>query len=301
MSSRVIAVDVGGTFIDVVSLDRTSGEVTVEKQPSTPDRLAVEVSAALDRLPGSLSDVDRLLHGSTVAVNTLLQRSGATVGLITTRGFRDVLELGRGNRPSIYDWVWVPPEPLVPRMLRREVAERLDAHGGEIVPLDLAGLEAEVDSLLREGSRCRRGVLPACVREPEARVGGRGRDPPPPSGSPGDHLLIDRIGVARVRTDVDRRDQRIRAAPVRRLPGCAAAAAHRCGDGCADRRDAVERRGDDPRARGRPARPDPVVRTRRRSGGGGVTGPTAGTSRCDLHGRRRNHVRRGDHRERSGP
>ena len=151
MSSRVIAVDVGGTFIDVVSLDRTSGEVTVEKQPSTPDRLAGEVATALGRLPGSSSDVDRLLHGSTVAVNTLVQRSGATVGLITTRGFRDVLELARGNRPSIYDWVWVPPEPLVPRALRREVAERLDAHGEEIVPLDLAGLDTEVDALVSQG------------------------------------------------------------------------------------------------------------------------------------------------------
>jgi N-methylhydantoinase A len=153
MGSRVISVDVGGTFIDLVSLDRASGQVTIEKQPSTPERLAEEVAAGLARLPGTPSEVDRLLHGSTVATNTLLQRAGAAVGLITTSGFRDVLELARGNRPFIYDWVWLPPEPLVPRSLRREVDERLDPSGAEVVPLDLTGLDTEVDFLVGEGVR----------------------------------------------------------------------------------------------------------------------------------------------------
>jgi N-methylhydantoinase A len=152
MGSKVIAVDVGGTFIDVVSVDRETGEVSVEKQPSTPDRLADELLIALGRLPGTPSAIERFLHGSTVAINALLQRKGATVGLITTHGFRDVLEIARGNRPHIYDWVWVPPEPLVPRALRREVTERLGPRGEEIAPLDLAGLAREVDALVAEGA-----------------------------------------------------------------------------------------------------------------------------------------------------
>lgn len=151
MGSKVIAVDVGGTFIDVVSIDRGTGMMSVDKQPSTPDRIADELLTVLERLPGSPSEIDRFLHGSTVAINALLQRDGAKVGLLTTRGFRDVLELARGNRPHIYDWVWVPPEPLVPRDLRREVTERLGPRGEEIAPLDLAGLAREVDALVREG------------------------------------------------------------------------------------------------------------------------------------------------------
>lgn len=152
MGSKVIAVDVGGTFIDVVSIDGDTGEVSVEKQPSTPDRLADELLTALERLPGEPSEIERFLHGSTVAINALLQRGGAKVGLITTEGFRDVLELARGNRPHIYDWVWVPPEPLVPRDLRREVTERLGPRGEEIAPLDLAGLAREVDDLVALGA-----------------------------------------------------------------------------------------------------------------------------------------------------
>ncbi len=151
MSSKVIAVDVGGTFIDVVSIDRETGEVSVEKQPATPDRLADELLTALGRLPGTPSEIERFLHGSTVAINALLQRTGAKVGLITTKGFRDVLELARGNRPFIYDWVWVPPEPLVPRALRREVTERHGPRGEEIAPLDLASLAREVDALVADG------------------------------------------------------------------------------------------------------------------------------------------------------
>lgn len=152
MGSKVVAVDVGGTFIDVVSIDRETGAVSVEKQPSTPGQLAEELLTALGRLPGPLAEIDRFLHGSTVAINALVQRTGAKVGLITTRGFRDVLELARGNRPHIYDWVWMPPEPLVPRELRREVTERLGPRGDEVAPLDLASLAREADALVADGA-----------------------------------------------------------------------------------------------------------------------------------------------------
>jgi N-methylhydantoinase A len=151
MSPKVLAIDVGGTFIDLVSVDQVTSEVSIEKQPATPDRLAEEIVAGLGRLPGPVTDVAAFFHGSTVAINALVQRRGARVGLITTRGFRDVLELGRGNRPSIYDWVWVPPEPLVPRGLRREVGERLGPGGEEIAPLDLDELARQADALVSEG------------------------------------------------------------------------------------------------------------------------------------------------------
>ncbi len=151
MSRKVVAVDVGGTFIDLVAVDQLTGEVSIEKQPATPGKLAEELVTGLARLPSGAADVGRFLHGSTVAINALVQRRGARVGLVTTRGFRDVLELGRGNRPSIYDWVWVPPEPLVPRELRREVTERSGADGEELVPLDVDGLMNEVEGLVGDG------------------------------------------------------------------------------------------------------------------------------------------------------
>jgi N-methylhydantoinase A len=150
-SSVRAAVDVGGTFIDLVMVDARTGVTTIEKQPSTPDRLADEIVEAMGRLPAPIAEVGRLFHGSTVVVNAILQERGAKVGLITTHGFRDVLELGRGNRPDIYDWLVTPPDPLVPRHLRREVGERTAADGSEVAPLDLEELDREVDELVAFG------------------------------------------------------------------------------------------------------------------------------------------------------
>ena len=146
-----VAVDVGGTFIDLVMVDPRTGATTIEKQPSTPERLADEIVEGMGRLPSPIADIGRLFHGSTVVVNAILQERGAKVGLVTTRGFRDVLELGRGNRPDIYDWLTTPPDPLVPRHLRREVGERTAADGTEIAPLDLDELDREVDELVAFG------------------------------------------------------------------------------------------------------------------------------------------------------
>jgi N-methylhydantoinase A len=146
-----VAVDVGGTFVDFVMVDGVTGEVSIEKQPATSEDLSREVAAGLERLPTPIADVEWLLHGSTVVLNALLQERGATVGLVTTTGFRDVLELRRGARPHIYDWLYTPPDPLVPRYLRREVPERTAADGTELVPLDLDALDAAVDALVSDG------------------------------------------------------------------------------------------------------------------------------------------------------
>ncbi|RIK94182.1 MAG: 5-oxoprolinase [Proteobacteria bacterium] len=146
-----VAVDVGGTFMDFVLLDETTGEVRIEKEASIPEELANQFLLGISRFGIDLAALDQIFHGMTVGVNALVQEKGARVGLITTKGFRDVLELGRGNRKEVYNYLYKGPPPLVERYLRREVPERLNAKGEVITPLDLAALDREVDYLVAEG------------------------------------------------------------------------------------------------------------------------------------------------------
>jgi N-methylhydantoinase A len=150
-----LGIDVGGTFTDLALLDEGSGGLVVGKVPSVPAdpsegilngivRLLAEAGVSPDR-------VSYLAHGTTVSTNTLLQRKGARTGLITTRGFRDLLEIARQRRPSLYDLHARKPAPLVPRPLRMEVSERVMADGRVRAPLDLAGLDQALDALGREG------------------------------------------------------------------------------------------------------------------------------------------------------
>src|SRR5579885_2036490 len=128
-----IGVDVGGTFTDVVLQDG-DGRVAVRKVLSTPpdyDRAVVE---AVRRLAGDRPEA--VVHGTTVATNAVLERRGARTALVTTAGFRDVLELRRMRMPHLYDPFWRKPEPLVPRRLRLEVGERMSASGEVLRPLD---------------------------------------------------------------------------------------------------------------------------------------------------------------------
>lgn len=129
-----IAVDIGGTFTDIISIDKESLEIAADKAPTTPKDLCEGVVAAVKKIQPNLNDVEIFIHGSTVATNALLQKRGARTGLITTRGFRDVLEIRRINRPDdrIYDILWRKPEPLVPRYLRLEVSART-TFNGEII------------------------------------------------------------------------------------------------------------------------------------------------------------------------
>src|SRR5581483_6884679 len=125
--------DVGGTFTDVLALDADGG-VRVAKVRSTPpdyDRAVVE---AVRRLAGDRPEA--VVHGTTVATNAVLERRGARTALVTTAGFRDVLELRRMRMPHLYDPFWRKPEPLVPRRLRLEVGERMSASGEVLRPLD---------------------------------------------------------------------------------------------------------------------------------------------------------------------
>src|ERR1700756_4945089 len=123
MATR-IGVDIGGTFTDLVMYDEHSGEVNVEKVPTTPsspERGCVDAVRLASAHDGLLESCEYFLHGTTVGLNALLERRGATVGFLCTEGFRDSLEIRRGSRPESYDLNWVPPEPLVPRHLRRPV------------------------------------------------------------------------------------------------------------------------------------------------------------------------------------
>jgi N-methylhydantoinase A len=143
-----IGVDIGGTFTDVALVDETSGAIGIAKVSTTPRDLAQGVIAALrealDRHQLGAGDVGFLSHATTVVTNALLEEKGARTALITTRGFRDLLELRRSARSSLYDLFQDPPSVLVPRHLRLEISERLDAQGAVVTPL----AEDEIDGLI---------------------------------------------------------------------------------------------------------------------------------------------------------
>ncbi|MGQ0663049.1 MAG: hydantoinase/oxoprolinase family protein [Pseudomonadota bacterium] len=137
MTRSTVGVDVGGTFTDMVLFDAATGRLTVAKVPSTPANQATGVMAGLRALLADPSRLERLVHGTTVSTNALLQRTGAKVALVTTKGFCDTLEIGRTRRmlPSLYDPMFVRPPPLVERPLRHEADERILADGSVLIPL----------------------------------------------------------------------------------------------------------------------------------------------------------------------
>ena len=124
-----LAADIGGTFTDIAVFDDKSGRLTFGKALSTPDRLVDGISAGVEKAGSDYASANLFLHGSTIAINTILERTGARTALITTEGFRDVYEIGRINRPDAYNLYFQKHEPLVERALRFEVAERVRADG----------------------------------------------------------------------------------------------------------------------------------------------------------------------------
>ncbi len=149
-----VGVDIGGTFTDIVFLD-PEGRIHTRKVSSSVDdyaRAIVEGLREVFREAGLAgSEVAEVLHGTTVASNAILELKGARTGLITTRGFRDVLEIRRLRMPRLYDLTWEKPPPLVPRYLRLEVGERINARGQVLVSLDPAEVGRALDRLLGEG------------------------------------------------------------------------------------------------------------------------------------------------------
>jgi N-methylhydantoinase A len=143
-----IGIDVGGTFTDFVLFDTSTGHISTHKILSTPENPARGVLEGLGELDAG--EKPEFLHGSTVATNALLERKGARTALIATKGFRDVLAIGRQTRTSLYDFFADRPEPLVPRSLRFEVAERVDYRGEVIDQLDLDELPPIIERLKDE-------------------------------------------------------------------------------------------------------------------------------------------------------
>src|SRR3569623_318253 len=129
-----VGVDIGGTFTDLVGY--RDGELLLAKTLTTPSNPTQGNATALELAGSKLAELDEFLHGSTMAINTVLERKGSATALITTEGYRDVYEIGRGNRPEAFDNQFHRPEPLIPRELRFEVRERLIAKGVVLTPLD---------------------------------------------------------------------------------------------------------------------------------------------------------------------
>ena len=134
MSGWRLGIDTGGTYTDLVAIRGTDRRIA--KVPSTPpdfDQGVIDAITAAGIPPG---DIELIAHGTTVATNAVITGGGAPTALLTTAGFRDVLQLGRHNRGEPFDILWDPPAPLVPRRHRYEVTERLDWSGCVVTPLD---------------------------------------------------------------------------------------------------------------------------------------------------------------------
>jgi len=151
MSSR-IGVDIGGTFTDFICYDESGNKVVIDKIPTTPDAPEKAVIEVIKRnlTKEHLGKVDFFLHGTTVGLNSLLERKGSKVGLVCTKGFRDILEIRRGDRDEMYNLFWQPKPPLVPRYLRLEVEERIFASGAIHTPINNIQLKEVCNKLIEE-------------------------------------------------------------------------------------------------------------------------------------------------------
>ena len=149
-----IATDAGGTFTDLVGFDEATGRIVLGKALTTPKDPSLGV---LDTLSQAMADdvaasaIGFFVHGGTTVINAITERKGVPTALLTTRGFRDVLAIGRGNRPDLYNLQATPPPAFVQRHLRFEANERIDAHGAVRVPLDMADVEAVAVLLAASG------------------------------------------------------------------------------------------------------------------------------------------------------
>src|SRR5713101_6112135 len=144
MANLLVGVDTGGTFTDIVLLQ--DGKLKVHKILSTPDDPSRSILQGLRQL-NVFEKLRAMVHGSTVATNAVLEHKGVRTGLITTSGFRDVLEIGRQTRPKLYELRVQKEPPLVPRSRRVEVVERLNERGEVLIPLDEADLQAAIEQM----------------------------------------------------------------------------------------------------------------------------------------------------------
>jgi N-methylhydantoinase A len=145
-----MASDIGGTFTDLVFFDEETGELKLAKSLTTPNDLTLGIVNSIKQGNIGGSEVDFFVHGGTTVINAITERKGVKTALVTTAGFRDVLEIARGNRPDLYNLRFVKEMPLVPRALRFEVHERIDPKGQVLHALQLDDLDTIVETCLRE-------------------------------------------------------------------------------------------------------------------------------------------------------
>ena len=161
-----LAADIGGTFTDIAAFDEASGRLLLGKALSTPNALVGGIEAGVEKAGTNFADAGLFLHGSTVAINTILERTGAKTALLITQGFRDIYEIGRVNRPDSYNLYFTKHRPLVPREHRYEVHERLLANGDVLEPLDEAEIAGFADILKRENIEAVAVLFLHCYRNP---------------------------------------------------------------------------------------------------------------------------------------
>ncbi len=146
-----LAADVGGTFTDVAAFDEATGELRLGKTLTTPSRLVTGIEQGVIRAGASFDAAPLFLHGTTVAINTILERSGARCALLTTQGFRDIYEIGRVNRPESYNLFFKRHAPLIERDLRFDISERIDAQGAVLIKLDETQVRSAVSAAVAQG------------------------------------------------------------------------------------------------------------------------------------------------------
>jgi N-methylhydantoinase A len=150
-----VATDAGGTFTDLIGFEETSGKIYVGKALTTPKDPSQGVidSVVQGREAGLVAGkVSFFVHGGTTVINAITERKGVRTAIVTTRGFRDVVAIGRGNRPNLYNLQARPPDPFVPRHLRFEVTERIDAKGNIRTPLSMNAVEAVAEKVAAAGA-----------------------------------------------------------------------------------------------------------------------------------------------------
>ena len=167
LSRTRLAADIGGTFTDVAAFDEKSGRMLLGKALSTPSNLEQGITKGVEKANARYSDAALFLHGSTIAINTMLERTGAKTALLITEGFRDIYEIGRINRPDAYNLFFRKHVPLVERALRFEVKERMTAEGEVYIPLDEAGVYAICDRLEALAVEAVAILLLHCYRNPD--------------------------------------------------------------------------------------------------------------------------------------
>jgi N-methylhydantoinase A len=146
-----LSADVGGTFTDVAAFDETTGALKLGKTLTTPQRLVTGIENGVGKAGSRFQAAGLFLHGTTVAINTILERSGARCALLTTQGFRDIYEIGRVNRPESYNLFFEKHAPLIDRDRRFEIMERMDAQGAVLIPLDEEQVRKTVREAVKDG------------------------------------------------------------------------------------------------------------------------------------------------------